>query len=207
MDIVSALLVDAIMFGRSFVGLVTRPYETYRHIVKRARPGELVGVALLLSLYFLTASLVKVSAFRPFLLTKHFVFLAAGAASGIMLASCSLYVGSKLFRVRAAFSTILVSWSYTLIPTVLWFLATSVLYVVLPPPRTTSAMGMAFSLLFLVFSTTLLWWKITLSYLAIRFTLKLDFIQSLALAGVCAPFLAFWAYVMYKLGIFKVPFL
>lgn len=207
MDILSGLIIDGVTFGRTLLGLASRPYETYRRIVAHGRSGEFFYIGLLLSLYFALASVVKIASFRPFLLTQQFIVLAAGAASGIFCAALSIVGSGRLFGKRAAVKPVLLAWSYTLVPTVTWFLATSLLYVLLPPPRTTSVPGILFSLLFLVFSVTLLWWKVTLSYLTLRFGLKLTLVQAIVV-GVCsAPGMAAWAYAMYKLGIFKVPFL
>lgn len=207
MDILSVLIMDAVTFGRALIGIMTRPYETYRRISTKGKPGELLYIAVILGVYFALASVVKVAAFRPFLLTQQFVVLFAGALSGALVSTGSMYIAGRLFGVRAAFIPLLAAWSYTLIPTVVWFFATSLLYVLLPPPRTTSVPGVLFSLLFLAFSATLLWWKITLAYLTLRFGLKLNLGKSMLVAIVCAPPVAAWAYAMYKTGIFKVPFL
>ncbi len=207
MDAVSVMVSDGIAFSRTLVGLVTRPYETYRRIVTHGKAGELVFIGVLLSAYFSLASLVKVAAFRPFLLTQHFLLLAMGVVSGTFISTCCIVIAGRMLKLSVSFERIFLAWSYTLIPTVLWFFATSLLFVLLPPPRTTSVAGMAFSLLFLVFSATLLWWKVTLSYLTLRFGLKADFGKGLIVALISAPVLSVWSYFMYKAGIFKVPFL
>lgn len=207
MDTLSALIMYAIAFGRTTVGIMTRPYETYRRIVSHGKRGELIFVAALLGVYFALASVVRVAAFRPFLLTQEFMALFAGAISGALVSTLGIMAAGRLLRVAVSFDRVLIAWSYTLIPTAVWFLSTSFLYVLLPPPRTTSALGILFSLLFLAFSATLLWWKVTLSYLTLRFALKLDLGKSIVVAVLCAPILATWAIIMYKTGIFKVPFL
>lgn len=207
MDLIGTLVVSAVAFGRTVLGLVTRPYETYRRIIKHGKIGELVFIAAAMAFYFSLASLVKVASFRPFLLTQQFVLLFFAAISGVFISVGCIYVASRLLRVRTALATVLIAWSYTLIPTILWFFTTSLLYVILPPPRTTSALGVTFSLLFLIFSATLLWWKVTLCYLTLRFSLKLNLAKSVLVALLCAPVLAWWAVGMYRWGVFKVPFL
>lgn len=200
MDVWGGLLVGGVSFGRNLVGIVTRPYEAYRRIVDHGSVWELVYIGCILVFYFALASIVKTAQFRPFLLTKQFVLLAAGATSGYMLTVVT-------FRLLGRGRNIPLAWGYTLIPTVVWFLVTSLLYVILPPPRTTSFAGTTFSILFLVFSATLLWWKVTLAYLTLRFGLKLDFVRILAIFVMCVPVWGIWSYLVYKLGIFKVPFL
>lgn len=207
MGLSESVIYHGISFGRSCVGLITRPYETYRKIVERGKPGELFYIALLLLCYFALASIVKVAAFRPFLLTKQFVVLGAGAASGALLSIFLLSLLGKLLGATVRMSALALAWGYTLLPTVAWFFSTSVLYVILPPPRTTSSAGMVFSILFLVFSAALLWWKITLSYLTLRFALRFGVTKNVVLIVLAAPILIIWSIAMYTLGIFKVPFI
>lgn len=207
MEWVSALVVSGIAFFRSTVGIVTRPYETYRRITRDAQAGELLFIGTLLAAYFAVASLLKVAAFRPFLLTEQFVTLYIGAVSGVFVSVGMLRFAGWLLGSTTPTRTLLVGWSYTLLPTVLWFLVTSVLSVILPPPRTVSVPGTLFSLLFVAFSVALLWWKITLAYLVLRFGLKFDLKRNIIVALISAPVLAAWSTLMYKWGIFKVPFL
>ena len=133
------LLVSAVSFGRNTIGLIVRPYETYRRIVDRGSAWELVYVGLLAMLYFVLASVVKVAAFRPFLLTKQAVVLGAAAILTYALVVWLTWFVGQRFGSKTKIKRIAVGWGYTILPTVSWFLMTSVLYVVLPPPRTTSA--------------------------------------------------------------------
>lgn len=207
MEWTSTLVISGIAFFRSTAGLMVRPYETYRRITRDANTLELVFIGILLAVYFSIASLLKVAAFRPFLLTEQFVTLYGGAVSGILVSVGMLRFAGWLLGSTTPTRTLLVGWSYTLLPTMLWFMVTSVLSVILPPPRTASVPGMLFSLLFIVFSATLLWWKITLAYLVLRFGLKFDLKRNIIVAFLSAPVLAAWSTLMYKWGIFKVPFL
>jgi hypothetical protein len=104
-------------------------------------------------------------------------------------------------------STLAVLWGYTLLPTTFWFLATSLLYLILPPPRTDSAAGVAFSIVYLVFSSMLLAWKVTLGYLTLRFGLKLDLARICGVIVAAAVVWGLYSLFMYRLGIFRIPFL
>lgn len=201
------LLSAAISFGRNAVGAVTRPYETYRSIVESANGWELVCVAGLIAGYFTLASLVKVAAFRPFLLTREFMVLLGAAAVSYGVVVSLLWIVGRLVGGRGTFAGLACGWGYTLLPTVIWFFTTSALFVLLPPPRTTSMAGIVFSGLFLVFSVTLLFWKLTLGYLTLRFGLKLDLARILVAAGIAAPIVGVYSVGMYRLGIFRVPFI
>jgi len=207
MDVLTAVAMHSISFGRTAIGLVIRPYETYRRIVDRGRVGELYALAGLLVAYFVLASVVKVATFRSFLLTRQFVVLSLAALVGYGVSVGTLWLAGIVVKAKVRFATLAVAWGYTLLPTVAWFFATSLLYVILPPPRTTSIMGILFSALFLVFSVTLLWWKVMLSYLTIRFTLKLDLPRIAAVCAIVLPVVGVYSALMYSWGIFKVPFL
>lgn len=203
---VDYLLLAAVVFGRTMIGLVVRPYETYRRIVDRGKLGELVYIALLVAAYFLLASLVKVAAFRPFLLTRQFLVLGSAAILTYAIVVLMVWVVGRRVGGCGTLRSLSLAWGYTLLPTVAWFLATSILSLVLPPPRTESVAGIAFSIVFLVFSITLFFWKLTLGYLTLRFGLRLDLARILAVSAVVSPAIAVWSFGMYRLGIFKVPF-
>ena len=181
------LILSGIAFGRNAIGLVIRPYETYRRIIDKGSVWELVFIAVF----------VMVSAFR-------FVF--AAAATYTLVVVLVWFVGQRVGG-RGTFKGVAIAWGYTLVPTVCWFFMTSLLYIVLPPPRTTSTAGIAFSVLFLVVSATLFFWKLTLGYLTLRFVLKLDLARIFVVVGIVGPIVGAWSWGMYRLGIFKVPFL
>lgn len=194
-------------FLRTVVGLAIRPYETVRSTVERANVGELFYIAATLAVYFSLASVVKVAAFRPFLLTRQFIVLAAASAATYLCAVGLFWIAGKLVGAQGRFRGFMLAWGYSLIPTVIWFLATSLLYVILPPPRTTSPQGVLFSILFLVFSIALFFWKVTIGYLALRFGLRLDLGKILIVAGLSLPVLVLWSVGLYRLGIFRIPFI
>lgn len=207
MDPLTGLVLGGVAFGRHFLGIITHPYATYRRLVEKGSWWELVYIGLLLAFYFALASLIKTAAFRPFLLTKHFAVLAAGAAGSYLVVVTTWWLLMRLLRVQGQWRTLAVAWGYTLVPTVVWFLATSILYLLLPPPRTTRLEGVIFSILYLVFSAMLFYWKLTLAYLTLRFGMRLDLVRILAVWGVTLPVLATYSFLMYRWGIFKVPFL
>lgn len=194
-------------FVHTAIGLVTRPYEAVRSTVERGNPFELVFVGLLLGAYFALASVVKVAGFRPFLLTKEFIVLAAATLITYVLAVSLFWTAGKMVGAEGKLRGLAVAWGYSLLPTLVWFLATSILYVLLPPPRTTSTQGVLFSVLFLIFSATLFFWKITIGYLSLRFGLRLSLGKIFIVLAITIPILGAYSFGMYRLGIFKVPFL
>lgn len=200
------LLVGLYSCGRNLLGIVVRPYETYRRIINKGVSGEFVPLGLLFLSYFSVAALVKTAAFRPYLLTKHVVLLGVSAAGTAVLVAATLFLVSRMVGGRGSLKQFFLGWSYTLVPTVCWFLATSLLYVILPPPRTERLFGILFSALYLVFSIVLLSWKVILSYLTLRFGMRLDLFRIIVVVLLAGPLIALYCWGLYRLGIFKVPF-
>lgn len=207
MTLFDGFILGAYAFGRNLVGIAVRPYETCRRIAREGSAWELVFVAVVLSVYFAFASMVKTAAFRPYLLTKHFVILSLASAVSAFLVAGALWFASVLVGGAGSFKRFLIAWGYTLIPTVLWFLMTSVLYVVLPPPRTERLAGIAFSVLYIVMSTALLLWKIILAYLSVRFVMRLPLWRIVIAFAMAGPFIALYGAATYAMRIFRIPFL
>lgn len=193
-------------FVRNVIGLVTRPYETYRKIVNHGSYWEFVPLTILIGSYLGIASFVKTAAFRPYMLTKQFIVLALAAGITFGFVVGLLWIVGRLVGGKGTIRGLLLGWAYTLIPTVCWFYTTSLLYMLLPPPRTTRPLGILFSVLFLLFSSVLFFWKIILSYLTVRFSLKLDLLRITIVFFIVIPIVALYSFGMYRLGIFKIPF-
>ena len=207
MSLKTALLVGTITFFQNAVGIVTRPYETSRRIAGNPKITELPMLVGILIAYFAVASLVKTAAFRPYLLTKQFVVLCSGAGFLYLVTVVALWKAATIIGSKGGLLNIAVAWAYTLIPTIVWFFVTSLLFVILPPPRTSSIQGIVFSILYLVFSITLLFWKIILAYLAIRFSMKLDLLRILGASVIALPVVVAACILLYRFGIFRVPFI
>ena len=194
-------------FARSIIGIITRPYETYRRIISKSSLWELIPIGLLLSLYFGTNALVKTWAFRPFTLTRHFMKTSVAVVVTAIFVSFLLWSLGKLFGGKGEYKRFFLGWCYTLIPTLCWFLFTSLLYIVFPPPRTTNPSGILLSVVFLTVSAVLFFWKIILSYLSLRFGLRLDLAKILGILFFSLPIIGLYSIGMYRLGIFRAPFL
>lgn len=207
MRFVVPIVVALITFSHHLVGIVSKPYETYRSITNRPKLFELLYVFIVCLGYFCLVSLIRVPAFRLHMLSKELVLLSGGTSLGFVLMVVSIWgiglsVGGKGNIARVA-----LGWGYSLIPTVLWFLLTSILYVLFPPPRTESIKGISFSLLYLLISSVLLFWKIELFYLTLRFGMRLSLKGILITSALIIPIIVIYTLGMYKLGIFNVPFI
>ncbi len=120
------------------------------------------------------------------------------------------YLLSKLFRQNkkeVIFSRFMITFSYSLFPTIIWFLSTSILFIFLPPPRTFSILGKGFSIFFVAFSLSLLIWKLILGYLAIRFSSKQNFFNILTMIIYYLIWFIPYSIFLYNFKLFRIPFI
>ncbi len=207
-------------FIKLIVGTIQTPYQSYRTIALRPDIRHLVFIGLLISAYFASTFLVK-GGLRasPLFLTESLVKVSISIAVSYCLSLFLIYLLGEVVKARSLqhfknrrvekddLIRLGVLWGYTFIPTTLWFLLMSVFYYFLPPPRTVSFLGQLASAFFISISITILLWKIILYYLTLRFGLKFDLKKIIALSLVLFPSYGIYAIVMYKFGIFRVPFL
>lgn len=117
------------------------------------------------------------------------------------------YLCGVLCRTATSIQTLIATWTFSLLPTLIWFFLTLLLYILLPPPRTTSLLGTVFSLLYVTIALVLLWWKLTLIYLSIRFSLKTDFVMTIFLMIIYGVWFLPYTYALYFFSISRVPFI
>lgn len=195
------IIVSFILVGRNFFRLIFYPYPTMRKIAQEKDWWQVVTIYGLVYGYFIFANIVRRKTIHPFIISSSsfvsFVFF---------LLTFFLTVGFfSLFGKQI--KSLIFSFAYGLFPTLIWFFTTSFLYLLLPPPRTLSFLGKSFSLVFISFSLILLFWKIILFYLSLRFSLKLNFYK--ILYPTILFLVWFWPYsvVLYKLKVFRIPFI
>src|SRR3989338_5197974 len=226
--ILAHILSSLILVARNFLFLIISPYKTMRRIAKETDFGQLVIIFCLAVAYFYYAQTVRQRAFHPLLaspsiaaslgmfgvtfilITKFFYYVSQRMS--IMDGADEHAKGNKTYKanktnVSIQYKPFVFTFAYSLLPTFIWFYATSTLYYLLPPPRTTSFLGKGFSMVFIVFSVSLLLWRIVLLYLSIRFSTKASFYRiALSMALFTLWFLPY-CYAMYKLEIFRIPFI
>ncbi len=205
MERVAALFKLVLAFTKNVWGSVRRPYATYRQF-DREDPYQLLIHMGLIALYFFLVSPVKLRTLHPFILSLN--------VSRLFTVSLTTYIGicllllvlGKMVGGKPNLRAILLGWGYSLIPTLIWFFATSLFYLLLPPPRTETILGRSFSLIFNTFSLSLFFWKGMLYYLTLRFGMKLDLRQISVISVIFLPLLVVYAVLMYRFHIFRVPF-
>lgn len=200
-----------LIFLKNTWGAVVSPYETYRKLSKGQNLPQAFFIFLLSFGYFSLSTLAR-NGLRtnPYILTLSFVKVSLGFVVSFVVVLGLLGSLGRLGNLgggKSNLKSLFLPWSYSLLPTFFWFLATLIFYIFFPPPRTTSLLGQIFSFLFLAFSAFLFYWKFVLYYLTLRFALKLDFLKIVKVSIVFFPAMFLYSLLMYKMGIFRIPYI
>ena len=198
----------SLLFTRNVIGCINSPYVTYRNLIEEKTGLKQTGFIFFLVLaYFIFVSLIRLPVRNPYLLTLKFNILLVSWLSGFLGIILLLYFLGRLVKVQGSFRTIFILWSWSLLPTLTWFFLTSFMFIIFPPPRTLSIWGQLYSLFFIAFSFSLLFWKLILYYLTLRFALRFDLLKIIIVSLMLVPFMVAYSMVMYSLGIFRIPFI
>ncbi|MBI3380207.1 hypothetical protein HY029_05630 [Candidatus Gottesmanbacteria bacterium] len=197
-----------IIFGRNLAGIFNSPYVTYRKLShEKTYLSQTVFIPLLIFLYFAFVSTLRSGIKNPFLLTIKFNTLIFFSILGFVMMLAVFVVGGKLLNIKTQIERLYLLWIYSLVPTLVWFFTTSILYLILPPPRTMTFLGKLYSTVFITFSVAVFLWKMILYYLTLRFSLKIDLWKISQISTLVIPCVIIYSFIMYKLGIFRIPFL
>ncbi len=195
------------MFLQTCWGVLNQPYVTMRRLAQEGKIHEVIGIFAGSIIFFLFVTPLRADSFHPLLLTYNFGLLTSGFLFTFFLVVASFYLVGRLLGGAVALRSIVILWAYSLLPTLMWFAVTSALFVMLPPPRTVSVMGRLFSIVFTAFCLGLFFWKGILYYLTLRFGLRFDLGRIFLASIILFPLGIVYAVVMYRLGIFRVPFI
>lgn len=195
-DILSSLL----LVVKRFFFLVVSPYKTMRKISLENDYWQIALIFLLVFLYFKFIYYI-----RPHFYPATFIFLVF--LFNFFLTILFFYLLSLWINKDTKLSSFIFTFAYSLFPTFIWFIVNSFLYLFLPPPRTFSILGKLFSVFFITFSISLLFWKANLVYLSIRFSSKLNFYWIIYCLILYLCFFIPYSIFLYYLKIFRVPFI
>lgn len=185
---------------RRCILLIIVPYKTLRKISKEEDYGQVFIIFILVLLYFNIGSSMREREVHP-----QFVFLIF--FMHFFLTVFFFYFFSSRFTKNIHLSSFIFTFSYALLPTLLWFITNSFTYLLFPPPRTPSLLGVSFSILFIGFSMSLFIWKSILLYLAIRFSSKLGFYRIMYMMVLYLCLFIPYTILMYYYKIFRIPFI
>lgn len=199
---------EFIIFAKNSAGSINSPYVTYRKLAGgHTDLKQTVFIPAFVIFYFIFVATIRNGIRNPYLLTVKFNFLLVAAVVGFLLMLGLFYFTGHLVGGKGNLRQIYTLWIFSLLPTLVWFFATSILYLILPPPRTVSFFGKLYSVVFITFSIAVFLWKIILYYLTLRFSLKVDLWKIVQISTVILPVVFTYSLIMYRLGIFRIPFI
>lgn len=199
-DLVVNLSASFILVIRNFFLLIFYPYKTMRKLSLNFDYYQLVIIFLIIFSYFKFAYFLKD---KPYPATVIFLIFLIN----FFLTIGFFYFLARIFKTPLSLSSFLFTFSYSLFPTLIWFGVTSILYIMLPPPRTMSILGRGFSIFFIAFSLSLLAWKIILVFLSLRFSLRLSFYQIVYFFILYLLWFLPYSILLYYLRFFRIPFI
>jgi hypothetical protein len=194
--ILAQVFSSVIVFVHTLIGLIFVPYKMMRRASIAVSFTNVLVIGIISCIYFYiskdTLSEVAVSS-----ITALFLFV-----STIILFSFLPGEGTQKERLKRYAAT----WSLSYVPTLFWFYAGMLLFIIIPPPRTQSIGGISLSILFLAYSVSLLLWKMILVYLSIRFSSRVHLYRVIYYIFLyLAVSIPLWI-LFYNLHIFRVPF-
>jgi hypothetical protein len=182
------------------IHLILYPYKTMRKISQEQDISQISIIGILVAIYFFIAHEVRAYQYDP-------ILLFAATCVHIILTIFFFYHFSRLFNKQTSFSSFISTIVYTLIPTLIWFYTNLFLYQLIPPPRTMSTMGKAFSIFYISFSISILVWKVILLYLALRFSSRLNFYRIMYMIVLYICVFLPYALLLYAIQMFRIPFI
>lgn len=162
---------------------------------------QIAVIFLFVFIYFMAADLVRPFAYPPFILFILVMIHVFGTA--LFFYGLSIPLGSKK---RDIFSGVM-TFTYALAPTIIWFTTTLLLFIILPPPRSDTFNGNLFTIVYYTFSISLLLWKVILMYFAVRFSTHLKVSRIVYSIILYMMVVAPYTYLLYYFRFFRVPFL
>ena len=193
-------LATVVLFFQRFIGLIITPYKTMRKISQDTDKSQTIFIFIIVYIYFLLMQDLKEYMYPSYIM--FFIFLVNFLITVVFFRGVSWILHGNAHSIK-----IIHTLAYSLMPTLIWFISNSILFVILPPPHSYTMYGKLFSIFFLSYSISLLIWKIMLFYLAIRFSTGMKF---LSICYVVMLYLCIFlpaTFFLYQLQIFRVPFI
>lgn len=197
---VSDILASLILIFRNFLLLIFLPYKTMRKISLEKDYWQVGIILFIVFVYFKFAYYLRTDPYPATLIFLVFLF-------NFFLTIFFFYGLSRFSDKNVQLSSFVFTYSYSLLPTLIWFISNSIVYKLVPPPRTFSILGKAFSTFFIAYSVSLFLWKIILFYLSIRFSAKLNFYRTLYLIILYLCIFLPYSFLLYYFKIFRIPFI
>ncbi len=199
-NVVFNLFASFIIVLRRFIFLIITPYKTMRKISMYGDYYQTITIFLMVFIYFLFAHMMRGSVIWGGFVYGVFLLL-------FFITTLFFYLFSHAFGSDMRYMKFIHAFSYTLLPTLIWFITNLILYIVLPPPRTMSFLGKGFSIFFIAYSVSLLVWKLILVYFAIRFSSRLGLYRIIYMFLFYLLIFVPLSLILYYFKLFRVPFI
>lgn len=204
-----SFFVSCVLVIRNTFRLLYDPYKTMRSIAKENDYFQ-VGIILVICCgYFAYAASIRSKTIDPFTITPSALVAASAFVINFLLSVCLLYVFGRIFEVKQTHLVrrLLHLSAYSLQPAFIWFMLTSTFFWLIPPPRHETPLGFLFSIFFIFYSLILLDLRIMMLYMTIRFALRTSFLNTVKIMATFLSLFLPYSLLLYKLGIFRVPFI
>lgn len=199
-DLAVNFLSSLIIVLRRFILLIFSPYKTMRKISKDKDYSQVFIIFILVFLYFKFIYYLRSNPYPATIIFLIFIF-------NFLVTTLFFYILGKFSDQNIELSSFIFTFAYSLLPTIIWFVVSSILYLILPPPRTFSPQGLGFSIFYIAFSISLLAWKIILWYLSLRFSTRLGFYRITYMLFLFLLWVLPYSLLLYHFKIFRIPFI
>lgn len=170
------------------------PFENWRKVANHKNPFIAAPIWVLIIIYFtLSGFIYRKSSLVAFLIFAFFIIV--------------FILISFAFRKKLYFRELFNVWSFSYLPTILWFWITFFLFFILPPPRNHDFFGFIFSLIYLFFSLFCLYLKIICLFVVFKYVVKLSLIKTIIFMLAVWGIVALMGINLYRLHFFRIPFI
>lgn len=198
--ILADFLSSIILVFKRLIFLIFSPYKTLRKVSQEKDYLQVFFIFLLIFVYFFWVDKIRKLVISPYIIFSVFLL-------NFILTIIFFHFLTKIIAKTSSLSSYIFTFTYSLFPTFIWFVTNALIYTFLPPPRHMTFLGGTFSIVFTAFSLSLLLWKLILTYLSIRFSSKMGFYRIIYFMILYLCLILPYSVILYKLKLFRVPFI
>lgn len=205
----SDLIAILYLLGRNCWGTLAHPYLTFKRVSRNPQIAPSIVLLVIISLYFIIrAPLVQGLSQGLFQWGLQSLIGILITITSYLLITTLIYLLCRQFSGETIkYRSIFTTWIYSYLPTVIWFAATVFTFITIPPPRQNTLLGITFSVLYTIFSLSLLGWKLLLLWLVFRIPGNLTNKRTFLAMCILIPLLILYSYFLLRLGLWRIPFI
>lgn len=200
------LILSIIVLIKFGIGLITYPYKTIRSVLNLSCNNQIIILFLISYIYFILSSITRNN-------NKLYEVLFIANRSWIVfifnycITIIFFYTISILLHSKTKLIYLIKSFALSMIPTLIWFYSTLFLYILYHPGIIGGNILYGLSVLYIIFSLVLLFWRFQLLYISVRLSTGLSFFKLIYAILLFIIWYIPYSILLYYLGIFRVPFL